>query len=45
MSEAVVVVVLAACGLASIVIDIRTRRVPNVLKGIARLVVAIRFKG
>jgi prepilin peptidase CpaA len=31
MSEAVVVVVLAACGFASIVIDIRTRRVPNVL--------------
>jgi prepilin peptidase CpaA len=31
MSDAVVVTVLAACGCASIVIDVRTRRVPNVL--------------
>jgi prepilin peptidase CpaA len=31
MSDAVVVGVLAVCGFASIVIDIRTRRVPNVL--------------
>jgi prepilin peptidase CpaA len=31
MSDAVVITALAACGCASIVIDVRTRRVPNVL--------------